>query len=91
MSDTIAFTLVYAAIFTSLSAAFLLPSVHSTKNRAQAPRFQLLVLGDVGRSPRMQYHAMSLAKNGGIVDLVGYVGVMACILYSFTRLTDLSN
>ncbi len=34
----------------------------------------VLVLGDVGRSPRMQYHAMSLASHGVRVTLVGYTG-----------------
>jgi beta-1,4-mannosyltransferase len=34
----------------------------------------IVVLGDIGRSPRMQYHALSVAKNGGKVRLVGYVG-----------------
>ncbi|KAK2757539.1 mannosyltransferase [Arachnomyces sp. PD_36] len=33
---------------------------------------QILVLGDIGRSPRMQYHALSIAKHGGHVDLIGY-------------------
>jgi len=33
---------------------------------------QVLVLGDIGRSPRMQYHAMSIAKHGGRVDVIGY-------------------
>ena len=37
-------------------------------------RVQIVVLGDIGRSPRMQYHAISIAKHGGIVDLVGYNG-----------------
>lgn len=36
-------------------------------------RVQILVLGDIGRSPRMQYHALSIAKHGGQVDLIGYV------------------
>ena len=35
---------------------------------------QVVVLGDIGRSPRMQYHALSIAKNGGIVDFIGYLG-----------------
>lgn len=35
---------------------------------------QILVLGDIGRSPRMQYHALSIAKHGGLVDLIGYQG-----------------
>lgn len=32
----------------------------------------VVVLGDIGRSPRMQYHSLSLAKNGHKVDIVGY-------------------
>ena len=34
---------------------------------------QVVVLGDIGRSPRMQYHALSIASHGGQVDLIGYV------------------
>jgi beta-1,4-mannosyltransferase len=42
---------------------------------APASRATVLVLGDVGRSPRMQYHALSLADQAGMeVDLVGYAG-----------------
>lgn len=33
---------------------------------------QVLVLGDIGRSPRMQYHALSIASHGGRIDLIGY-------------------
>lgn len=36
---------------------------------------QVLVLGDIGRSPRMQYHAISIAKHGGRVDVIGYQGM----------------
>ena len=35
---------------------------------------QILVLGDIGRSPRMQYHAISIAKHGGEVVIIGYRG-----------------
>jgi hypothetical protein len=38
---------------------------------------QVLVLGDIGRSPRMQYHAISIAKHGGRVDVIGYKGMIA--------------
>ncbi|XP_055659330.1 chitobiosyldiphosphodolichol beta-mannosyltransferase isoform X2 [Falco peregrinus] len=31
------------------------------------------VLGDLGRSPRMQYHALSLARHGRDVSLLGYL------------------
>ena len=34
----------------------------------------VVVLGDVGRSPRMQYHCTSLASNGYTVTIVGYKG-----------------
>ena len=54
---------------------FTLPSQYGKligRNRS-ANRVQILVLGDIGRSPRMQYHALSIAKHGASVDLVGYV------------------
>jgi hypothetical protein len=35
---------------------------------------QVVVLGDLGRSPRMQYHALSIVNHGGHVQLVGYRG-----------------
>ncbi|KAI3428089.1 hypothetical protein D9Q98_006472 [Chlorella vulgaris] len=39
------------------------------------PRCWVMVLGDVGRSPRMQYHASSLCKTPGYeVVLIGYSG-----------------
>ena len=37
-------------------------------------RTAVIVLGDLGRSPRMQYHAGSLAEAGHDVDLVGLEG-----------------
>ena len=37
------------------------------------PRVTVVVLGDLGRSPRMCYHALALADGGVEVDLVGYV------------------
>ena len=42
------------------------------------PRICILVLGDIGRSPRMQYHALSCAKAGYQVDLVGFGGI--CVI-----------
>ncbi|KAI5267461.1 hypothetical protein E4T47_08031 [Aureobasidium subglaciale] len=33
----------------------------------------VLVLGDIGRSPRMQYHVASIAAHGGRVSLIGYL------------------
>ena len=38
-------------------------------------RVAVVVLGEVGRSPRMQYHAISFANTANMsVDLIGYSG-----------------
>jgi len=37
-------------------------------------RVAVVVLGDLGRSPRMQYHALALAREAASVDLIGYRG-----------------
>src|SRR5262249_7947627 len=37
-------------------------------------RAAVVVVGDLGRSPRMQYHAHALAVSGVEVDFVGYAG-----------------
>jgi len=37
-------------------------------------RAAVVVLGDLGRSPRMQYHAHALASHGVEVDVIGYAG-----------------
>lgn len=34
----------------------------------------IVVLGDIGRSPRMQYHGISIAKHGGHVHIIGLAG-----------------
>ncbi|KAM3826903.1 chitobiosyldiphosphodolichol beta-mannosyltransferase isoform 1-T1 [Vipera latastei] len=39
-----------------------------------AGRVAVLVVGDLGRSPRMQYHALSLARRGRRVAFIGYAG-----------------
>ena len=39
------------------------------------PLVQVIVLGDIGHSPRMQYHALSLAATGKVcVELIGFKG-----------------
>ncbi len=43
---------------------------------------QVLVLGDIGRSPRMQYHALSIAQHGGRVELIGYQGKLLSFVAS---------
>ena len=43
----------------------------STKNGTTA-RVGVVVLGDLARSPRMKYHALSLLSHGFSVDMIGY-------------------
>ena len=52
----------------------LVPSRYQPAVNPKDDHIQVLVLGDIGRSPRMQYHALSVAKHGCKVDLVGYKG-----------------
>lgn len=60
-----------------LALALLLPMLllGLWKRRRQTGRARhvlVVVLGDVGRSPRMQYHALSLAQSGFSVTLLGF-------------------
>ena len=57
--------------FISFSLYFLLP-----RHGDREGRVQILVLGDIGHSPRMQYHALSAAKHGASVDMIGYLGTL---------------
>ncbi|KAL9186186.1 hypothetical protein ACHAXT_005424 [Thalassiosira profunda] len=55
------------------------PSAAASAARRRPPKRRprhavVMVLGDVGRSPRMQYHALSLLEEGHFVTLVGYAG-----------------
>lgn len=79
---TIAFCLSTALTIVIL----LLPSQYKpTSDSKSKHTVQILVLGDIGRSPRMQYHALSIAKNGGRVVIIGYRGELGEYpLYSST-------
>jgi beta-1,4-mannosyltransferase len=63
----------------ALAAYFLLSLTKYAGPEAGSPNkpvsVHVLVLGDVGRSPRMTYHALSIAKHGGKVNLIGYLGM----------------
>ncbi|KAF2142891.1 glycosyltransferase family 33 protein [Aplosporella prunicola CBS 121167] len=66
-----------ASLLALLLLIYLLKPTRHTAASARASSagrvgVQLVVLGDIGRSPRMQYHALSLARQGRVVDVVGY-------------------
>uniref|UniRef100_A0A182Q400 SET domain-containing protein n=1 Tax=Anopheles farauti TaxID=69004 RepID=A0A182Q400_9DIPT len=60
----------YWKCFDKLGSA-LIAATMNEKNKVQ--NACVIVLGDIGRSPRMQYHVKSLSENGFSVDFIGYV------------------
>ena len=68
----------YVLVVSTITALAMLLLI-SIKWRAQqgSEVVTIVVLGDIGRSPRMQYHAMSLVKTGYQVDFVGFGGEFA--------------
>ncbi|KAI4155162.1 MAG: hypothetical protein LQ340_001176 [Diploschistes diacapsis] len=70
-----------SSFFSFMFILFLLPDdaygeedtrVYSEEKIRARNRTHVLVLGDIGRSPRMQNHALSLARRNIAVDLIGY-------------------
>uniref|UniRef100_A0A8C7PNB3 Chitobiosyldiphosphodolichol beta-mannosyltransferase n=1 Tax=Oncorhynchus mykiss TaxID=8022 RepID=A0A8C7PNB3_ONCMY len=83
----IGFALLAGFYLTTLNALWTLVSVTVTavlvsqllrklrrRDALTERRVCVLVLGDIGRSPRMQYHALSLSKHGYSVTFVGFPG-----------------
>ncbi|XP_038006910.1 chitobiosyldiphosphodolichol beta-mannosyltransferase isoform X2 [Motacilla alba alba] len=63
-----------AALWALAAALLLLLLLLLWRRRAGgAGRVCVAVLGDLGRSPRMQYHALALARHGREVALLGYL------------------
>ena len=62
------------AIYAAKRSRHIIPTRYTPAENPEDDHIQILVVGDVGRSPRMQYHAISVAKHGRQVDLVGYKG-----------------
>lgn len=65
----------------------IIPTRYQPAEKPEDERIQILVVGDIGRSPRMQYHALSIAKHGKKVDIIGYKGKQSsqhCKSFAFT-------
>ncbi|TGZ84391.1 hypothetical protein EX30DRAFT_316315, partial [Ascodesmis nigricans] len=74
---SLATPLLVVSLALTAAMVLLLPTRHRRDgdgNGGSTPRIAVLVLGDLGRSPRMQYHALSIARRGAVVDLIGYKG-----------------
>ncbi|KAJ7305700.1 hypothetical protein JRQ81_010066 [Phrynocephalus forsythii] len=63
-----------AAVAVAVGWLLLLLWRRKRPSAAQSRRVAVVVLGDLGRSPRMQYHALSLARRGRHVAFLGYPG-----------------
>ncbi|GEM10494.1 beta-1,4-mannosyltransferase, glycosyltransferase family 33 protein [Rhodotorula toruloides] len=57
-----------------ISLLVLFRRIQSTRPSLVPKSVALVVLGDIGRSPRMMYHAESLARNGYTTHIVAYRG-----------------
>lgn len=76
LTPTFYYVLIAFFLYFATLAYFFLPSpyVEGSKFAKNNQSVAILVLGDIGRSPRMQYHALSLSKLGFTVQLIGYKG-----------------
>lgn len=66
--------LLSGCVYLKRSFSHVLIGIEQVLTRMANKRACVIVLGDVGRSPRMQYHALSLAKEEYDVDVIGYSG-----------------
>ncbi|KAG9335918.1 hypothetical protein JZ751_003475 [Albula glossodonta] len=71
LSLCVTFGLIYPAI----AAVFVYQIVRLLRRNSgrTGQSVCVLVLGDIGRSPRMQYHAISLSKHGYTIDTPSYI------------------
>lgn len=65
----------YPASYSKNTSSMSESTISDQKRSVHVPvHVVVLVLGDIGRSPRMQYHALALANSVATVDLIGYTG-----------------
>lgn len=59
-----------------MDSTIVLQTPEADAAASESPRLHVvvIVLGDIGRSPRMQYHTSSLLQEGHVVSLIGYKG-----------------
>lgn len=65
-----------ATLLGGVSLLLVLRRLRSSRPSLTPKSVALVVLGDIGRSPRMLYHATSLASNGYTTHIVAYRGAL---------------
>ena len=74
MMDALACLFCIVFILGSVVLSLLILAGIWWREKSGESQFQVVVLGDAGRSPRMQYHCLSLVQLNYSVDLVAYGG-----------------
>lgn len=69
-----------ATLLGGVSLLLVLRRLRSSRPSLTPKSVALVVLGDIGRSPRMLYHATSLASNGYTTHIVAYRGALPLLL-----------
>ena len=64
-------TMLYILIYFSILVFVLVRLLRKSSGRYAT----IVVVGDIGRSPRMQYHAISLADENVKTTIIGYLGI----------------
>ncbi|CAH1793368.1 unnamed protein product [Owenia fusiformis] len=64
----------FVLLFAFVLILLILVLITYCRSDVDSNKVCVVVLGDVGRSPRMQYHAISLANEDYLVDIIGYSG-----------------
>lgn len=68
---------IWQLLFVSLAVVLLgVATVRMKRGAAHPKSVAVVVLGDLGRSPRIMYHAQSFARAGFTTYLVGYAGAL---------------
>lgn len=78
---------IFAALVVPPMTLFILFAHRIEKRPSRHRTATLLVLGDIGRSPRMMYHAESLAKAGWDTYVIGYGGGLMALSGGLTQQT----
>lgn len=75
MTELVSFLFSVALVLSGLGLAALILCSIRWREQSGEGLVQVVVLGDAGRSPRMQYHCLSLVQQQFKVDLIGYGGI----------------
>ncbi|RDB29215.1 Chitobiosyldiphosphodolichol beta-mannosyltransferase [Hypsizygus marmoreus] len=73
-SDFVAFIPQFIVIVIVSWIAWSVWSFFKPRDQHSLRSVAIIVLGDIGRSPRMMYHAQSFAENDFVTDIIGYRG-----------------